>query len=145
MTEERHTNDDGNERHFAVDVGSKTKTGATGNEAGVSDTVTGRAFDNRRAPRYADRNEPLLQREAPRVLDGLTKGQSPAGSQESLLASAEHLAQLSASLAVFATACLHQGIFLYCASTQRDRSLFHGQGYLDRSLFTDTISATWVI
>jgi hypothetical protein len=43
-------------------------------------------------------------------------------------ARAEHLVQLPASLAVFVTACLHQGVFMYCAITERDRSVFHGQG-----------------
>ena len=37
-------------------------------------------MQTKRTPRYADRNEPLLQREAPR-LDGLTEGRSPAGSR----------------------------------------------------------------
>jgi hypothetical protein len=79
VTEETHTKDDRNEQCIAVDVGSKTKTGVTGSEGGVSERDCDKesTLQTKRTPTYADRNEPLLQSEAPR-LDGLMEGQSPA-------------------------------------------------------------------
>jgi hypothetical protein len=125
-----------------MDLGSETKRERPAVKMGyLRKTVTWRALYKRRE-RQGMRIETNPDCPATQQPDGRSvTGCLP----DSLLARAEHLAQFSTSFALFATACLRQGIFLYCASTYCDGSVFHGRGYLDRRLFTDTISATWVI
>jgi len=100
VTEETHTKDARNEQCIAV--GSITKIGASGSEGGVSERDCDResTLQTKRTPSYADRNEPLTAERSPAT--GRPDGRSVTGwLPESLLARAEHLAQLSASLAVF--------------------------------------------
>jgi hypothetical protein len=74
------------------------------------------ALQKKRTARYADRRNPYCRTKPCNWTDGQVEVSHRLGRPaEGLIAYVEHLVQR-----FFVTACLHQGIFMCCAITERD-------------------------